>query len=266
MNIFLGASFIIILISFIFTVFRDIGITMIINPDALSIVLGGTFLALLVGFPVERLRSTYIDVINTFAKQRDKETVIKDIVEVSRIYRKDTIKTLEKRMESVNDSFLKLGVNLLINNHDKKEIKDIMEREMMLRLMNYNFSQNVLKTVARLTPSFGLAGTVISLVKMFRNFESFDTIAPYMAVALMSTLYGVIIANLIMLPLCAKVKEQTILSETVMRITIDGMLAINNRENPMKVEDKISGYQAMNENSQKQNDSTLVVPKRTGTA
>ncbi len=265
MNIFLVVSFSIILISFVFTVFRDIGITMIINPDALSIVLGGTFLALLVGFPVERLRNTYYDVVNTFTKQRDKETVIKDIVEVSRIYRKDSIKNLEKRMEKVDDDFLKLGVNLLINNHDKQEIKDIMGREMMLRIMDYNFSQNVLKTVARLTPSLGLAGTVISLVKMFRHFESFDAIAPYMAMALMSTLYGVIIANLIMLPLSAKLREKTILSETIMKITIDGMLAINNKENPMKVEDKISGYQVMSHNGFKKYDSTRMDRRKTDT-
>ena len=122
----------------------------------------------------------------------------------------------ENRMSTVDDHFLKIGVNLLINNHSDTEIRNTMEREVMLRVISSNFSLNVLKTIARLTPSFGLAGTVISLIKMFNHLDSIDSIAPMMAVALMSTFYGVIIANLFMMPLNAKLKERAILSEASM--------------------------------------------------
>jgi chemotaxis protein MotA len=151
------------------------------------------------------------------------------------------IRNLENKMKGIDDDFLRLGLKLLINNYGGREIKNIMEREMIHRIINRSFSQNLLKTVARLTPSFGLAGTVISLIKMFKHLETIDAIAPMMAVALMSTFYGVIIANLVMLPLCAKLKEKAIESEAIMNITIEGILAINNMEHPLKIEERIGG-------------------------
>ncbi|MBI5666207.1 MAG: MotA/TolQ/ExbB proton channel family protein, partial [Nitrospirae bacterium] len=197
MNIILGAVITISLGAFALTVFRDIGISMIFNLDAFLIVLGGTTLALFVGFPFVRVRNTVNDIINAYSGRRDRDSVIKDILDISRTYMKTNIRNLESKIKGIDDDFLRLGAKLLINNYGGRDIKNIMEREMAIRLVDRNFSQNLLKTVARLTPSFGLAGTVISLIKMFKHMESVDTIAPMMAVALMSTFYGVIISNLI---------------------------------------------------------------------
>ncbi len=172
----------------------------------------------------------------------NREELARDILEVARIYRRSDIRELENRMKTLKDDFLKLGVSLLINHQSNEDIRNAMEREMVIRIMNDNFSQNVLKTVARLTPSFGLAGTVISLIKMFKGMQAIDQIAPLMAVAMMSTFYGVIISNLFMLPLCAKLKERAILSESLMHFTIEGVEAINNMEHPLRIEERITGY------------------------
>ena len=241
MNIILGAVITISLVSFALTVFKDIGISMIFNLDAFLIVTGGTTLALFVGFPLERIRNTVYDIINAYSRRRDRASVIKDILDISRSYMKTNIRNLENKIKSIDDDFLRLGAKLLINNYTGHDIKNILEREMTVRIVNRNFSQNLLKTIARLTPSFGLAGTVISLIKMFKHMESVDAIAPMMAVALMSTFYGVIISNLIMLPLCAKLKEQAIESELIMNIAIEGILAIHNMEHPLRIEERIRG-------------------------
>jgi len=241
MNIILGAVITISLVSFALTVFKDVGMSMIFNLDAFLIVTGGTILALFVGFPFERIRNTIYDLINAYSRQRNRDSVIKDILDISRTYMRISIRNLENKIKSIDDEFLRLGAKLLINNYGGHDIKNIMEREMTIRIVNLNFSQNLLKTIARLTPSFGLAGTVISLIKMFKHMESVDAIAPMMAVALMSTFYGVIISNLIMLPLCAKLKEQAIESELIMNITIEGVLAIKNMEHPLKIEARIRG-------------------------
>lgn len=241
MNIILGAVISFSLAAFALTVFKDIGMSMIFNLDAFLIVTGGTTLALFVGFPFERIRNTIYDIIKAYSWRRGRDSVIKGILDVSKMYMKTDIRKLENKIKSIEDDFLRLGAKLLISNYAGHDIKNIMEREMTIRLVNRNFSQNLLRTIARLTPSFGLAGTVISLIKMFKHMESVDTIAPMMAVALMSTFYGVIISNLIMLPLCAKLKEQAIESELIMNITIEGILAINNMEHPLKIEERIRG-------------------------
>lgn len=222
-------------------VFRDIGIAMIFNPDALLIVVGGTTVAVFVGFPLQRIQAAARAVFDAFKGSASREALVGEVVEIARRYRRGDIRELENNLRGIKDDLLRLGVSLLINYRSENEIRDTMEREMAFRMVNYNFSQNLLKTIARLTPSFGLAGTVISLIKMFKNLQSIDAIAPLMAVALMSTFYGVILSNLIMLPLSAKLKDKAIVSESLMLVTIEGVIAVNNGEHPLKIEEKMRG-------------------------
>ena len=250
MNIVLGFALIAGIMSFALTVFRDIGTSMIFNSDAFMIVIGGTTIAMFIGFPVQRLCLAFNAIMATFTEQRSREDLIRDILEIARMYRRTDVRSIENRMNTVDDPFLRMGVNLLINNHSNEEIRSTMGREMMLKVINSNFSQNVIKTIARLTPSFGLAGTVISLIKMFNHLDSIDSIAPMMAVALMSTFYGVIIANMFMMPLNAKVKERAILSEASMNLTIEGIMMIKKMEHPLKIEERLGGYQVIDESTQ----------------
>lgn len=227
---------------FALTVFRGIDIKMIFNLDAILIVIGGTITALFIGFPFKRVVEGLKDIVNAFVDRRGREDISADILDIARIYRRSDIKTLENRLKNIKDDFLRLGGNLLINHNDSSDIRNIMERELAIRIVDYNFSQNMLRTIARLMPSLGLAGTVISLIKMFKNVQSVETMAPLMAVALMSTFYGVIISNLIILPISAKLNEKVLVTETFMNIMIDGIVAVNDMEHPLKIEQKIMGY------------------------
>ncbi|MBI3803064.1 MAG: MotA/TolQ/ExbB proton channel family protein [Nitrospirae bacterium] len=242
MNAILVIIFIVALSLFSSTVFRDIGIGMMINPDALMIVGGGTLISIFLGFPLKRLKRTGHYLLDAFRTKWDREGTTEDLLEIAKIHRRADIRGMERGIKRIKDDFLKLGANLLINNQTNDEIRTAMEKAMAIRMMDHHFSQNVLKTVARLTPSFGLAGTVISLIKMFNHMQSIESIAPHMAVAMMSTFYGVIIANLFMLPLSAKLEERSIQSEALMQSIIEGIEAINNREHPIQIEERINGY------------------------
>ncbi|MBI1822941.1 MAG: MotA/TolQ/ExbB proton channel family protein [Nitrospirae bacterium] len=242
MNVFLIMAFLAAFSLFSSTIFRNIGFDLIINSDALMIVGGGTVVAVFLGFPIKRLRKTVNDLLDAFRTPRSGDETAKDILDITRIYRKGDIRRMEKKIKSLKDDFLKMGVSLLINNKSSEEIRSILERGVAARMMDFNFSQNVLKTISRLTPSFGLAGTVISLIKMFQNMESLEAIAPHMAVAMMSTFYGVILANLFMLPLCAKLEEHALQSEARMLSIIEGIEGINNNDHLINIEDRINGY------------------------
>ncbi|NWF97818.1 MAG: MotA/TolQ/ExbB proton channel family protein [Nitrospirae bacterium] len=222
--------------------FKNIGINMLLNTNALILILGGSLISLFIAFPANRLKDTVVDIFESFKNKRDKNELIKDIVDIAKIYRSANMRKLEEKTININDRFLRLGITLLLNHSKSNEIRDILEREASLRIAQYNLSQNIIRTVARLAPSLGLAGTVISLVSMFNNFQSVDSIAPMMSVALMSTFYGVIISNVFALPLSAKMKEKAILSEILMSITIEGIIAVYNMEHPLKIEDRLSGH------------------------
>ncbi len=246
MNILFSCIIVMGVMSVALAILRGIDVNMIFNPDALLIVVGGTVIALFVGFPFKRVRDTARDIIDAFREGSNRETITGDILDIARIYRRANIKALEDWIKKKRgNDFLRLGIGLLINHHRSVDIRNIMEREMSFRIVNYNFNQNMLKTIARLTPSLGLAGTVISLIKMFKNLQSVDAIAPLMAAALMSTFYGVMISNMFILPLYAKLKERAVFSETLMSIIIEGIVAINDHEHPFEIEEKIKGYEAV---------------------
>jgi chemotaxis protein MotA len=232
---------------FVLPIIRNTGVEMFLNLDALMIIGSGTIIGLFVGFPVKRIKAVFIHLKEAFTDREDRESLLKNILTMARMYRKGNIRELEHRLEGVRDDFFRLGMTLLINHHPLGEIKNVLEREMALRIVNVNLSQNILKTLARLTPALGLAGTIISLIKMFDHFQSVETMTPMMAVALMATFYGVIIANLIMLPLSSKLKERAILSESIMSMTIEGLTAISEGEHPLKIEEKLGGLDGLQE-------------------
>lgn len=264
MNTILGSTFVIALALFAAAAFRNIGLAMVFNPDALMIVCGGTTVAVFIAFPFGRLRSTVRDIADAFRHPRDRKDVSKDILDLAGFYRRSDIRGIENLIKTLKDDYLRLGAGLLTDHRDNETIRNIMERELAMRVMHANFSQNVLKTVARLTPSFGLAGTVISLIKMFKEMQSVDAMAPMMAVAMMSTFYGVIISNLFMLPLCAKLKERAILSEALMHITIEGIEAINNMEHPLRIQERINGYCEIGDLAPSGAGATIAVTKAAG--
>jgi chemotaxis protein MotA len=219
-------------------IFKDASL-FVLNPAALVIVLGGSLTALCIGFPLERIRNAARDLVGAFGNYGDKEPVIREIIGVARFFKRSDVRATEDAIKGIRDDFLRFGLGLLINQHVAEDIQLSMEREMAVRMAHYQFSQNILKTTARLTPAFGLVGTIIMLIRMFSETHSFETLAPLMAGALMSTLYGVIIANLFMLPLAARVKDKAVSSEMIMWIAMEGVLAIYRGEHPLAIEEKL---------------------------
>jgi chemotaxis protein MotA len=241
MYIIMTFIFIVALSMFFTTVFTNVGLATIFNTDALMIVVGGTVIAVFLGFPASRLKKTVLDVLDTYRPLPDRQDLAKEMLELARSSRRADIHGLEKKIRTIKDDFLRLGMNLLITHRASSDIRAAMEREMAMRVMDFQLSQNVLRAIARLTPSFGLAGTVISLIRIFNTSQSIDDVTTLMAVAMMSTFYGVIISNLFMLPLCAKLEERALLTEEHMYSIMEGVVAMNDLQNPMHIEERISG-------------------------
>jgi chemotaxis protein MotA len=262
MYIIMTFIFFLALALFSMTVFRNIGLATIFNADALMIVCGGTIIAIFLGFPASRLKKAVADVLDSFRPLTDRQELAKEMLELARSSRRADIHGLEKKIRTIKDDFLRLGMNLLITHRPSHEIRSAMESEMALKVMDFQLSQNVLKAVARLTPSFGLAGTVISLIKIFNTSQSIDDVTVLMAVAMMSTFYGVIISNLFMLPLCAKLEERALMAEAHMCGIMEGVVAMNDLQNPLHVEERISGnYECDNAPEYAGIDSELALAK-----
>lgn len=239
MNILITFLGILIFIGLILTIFKGVSLHTFFNWEAIIIIFGGTACGLLLSYPVERLKDSIQSIKKAFTTYYDRDTTIENILTISRMYRKSEIKSLERLAGCMENGFLKLGVYLLINNHKPHDIKTILEREMNNRIISLHSNQNVLRTGARLAPSLGLAGTVISLIKMFSNMTTIEAMMPMMAVALMSTFYGVIFSNLLFMPLSVKIKDMSDEEETEMLSIIEGILSISNGEHTLKIEERL---------------------------
>lgn len=225
---------------FVALLFRDTGLA-VLHPEALIIVLGGSSCALFIGFPSRHITAALGHVLTTFRKTDEIGDLVGEIAVMARIHRKGDIRTMEQGLRTIGNDFLRYGCSLLVNRHSRENIQQSLEREMMTQMVQFQFSQNVLRTMARLTPAFGLAGTVVSLIQMFSHTHAVDALIPLMGTALMSTFYGVIIANLLLLPLAARVRDRALVSEILMYITVEGVLAIHDGENPLQIEEKLLG-------------------------
>lgn len=242
MGFILGSIGSICLIAVYISVFRDSGIDVLFNLIAFLMVVGGTITALFIRFPVKRITTTVNDIMDTFRDGSTKKDLANEIVEIAGIHRRADLKKLEGKVAVAGDVFLKLGINLLINHHKDEDIRNTMEREMAARITSLNLSRNLLMTMARMTLSFGLAGTVISLIKIFTHFQSFEMIIPVMVIALIPTFYGVVLYILILFPLSEKIKESAIICEEQMQIVIEGILEVSKGVSPLKIEEKLFGH------------------------
>jgi chemotaxis protein MotA len=243
MNLTVRVSLVIGIGLFIAFLLKDAGLT-IANPGALVIVLGGSACALCLGFPFGAIRNAVSDTLSTFRGQQEKEALVRDISRAARAYKRADIRALERGIDETRDDFLRFGLGLLLNRHEAEDIQMCMERELAARMMRFHASQNVLKTGARLAPAFGLVGTILMLIRMFADVHSFEALAPLMAGALMSTLYGVVIANLFMLPLAARLQDRAIATEMLLSMAVEGVLAIHSGDHPLTIEEKLNSCTA----------------------
>ncbi len=166
--------------------------------------------------------------------------LIKEIVEIADAARKGGLLSLEGR--EVGHPFLSKGIQLLVDGHDADVIRTIMSRDMKLTTERHEAGADIFGGLQDVAPAMGMMGTLIGLVGMLANMDDPQTIGPAMAVALLTTLYGSIMATIVFGPIKQKCLVRTRQEETVMRIIIDGLLAIQGGQNPRIIDEMLQTY------------------------
>ncbi|MBE9527999.1 MAG: MotA/TolQ/ExbB proton channel family protein [Proteobacteria bacterium] len=207
-----------------------------LNLNAAFITIGGTIAATFIAYPFKDVRHIVHVAINVF--KRDifpPSAYVNEILDLARIYRVGGLKKLETEEESLYNRTLKLGVELVVDGYDEKDIYTILEKERIFLSLRHESGEMILRSMARYAPAFGMVGTLIGLIQMMLFFGNPEAIGGPLAQALVSTFYGLILANLIFLPLSAKLKRRTDSEIMLMRVITDGILGISRKENPVKL-------------------------------
>lgn len=231
---------------FIGIVTGDAGFAALKNfGDFVSIVitLGGTMTGMLTSNTIP----DYINGLKSFtlamktSKVNEGET-IKKIIDLSNVARKEGLLALEEAAGDLEDQFMKKGVLLIVDGTDPDLVRAILETELSCVETRHKKIITFWNNMAAMGPAWGMIGTLIGLVNMLKNLEDSSTIGPNMAVALLTTLYGSMLANWIATPVANKLSVNNEIEIMLKEVMIEGLLSIQAGENPRVIEEKLKSF------------------------
>ncbi len=214
-----------------------------IDAASVMIVVGGCFGATLLSTQLPRAISGFKAIGKIFkVSGSDPGTVIGEIIDLANLARKEGLLALEEAVQNIENQFLKKGIMLIVDGTDPELVRSIMETELAYQEQRHAESRGVWDTIGSMGPAWGMIGTLIGLVMMLQNLSDPTTIGPSMAVALLTTFYGSLIANSIAIPASKKMKQMSTDELLTKEILIEGMLSIQAGENPRIIEEKLKAF------------------------
>ncbi len=214
-----------------------------VDPASAFIVVGGTIASLFTSFPLSRVFSAFGVLKNAFInKAGSPAETIKQLVDFAEQARREGILALEARAAEIDDEFLKKGIQLAVDGTEPELIKDILSTEIAFIETRHEDGQKIFTVAGELAPAFGMIGTLVGLVLMLGNMSDVESIGPNMAVALITTLYGSIMANTVCIPMAYKLKGYSAQEIMVKELMLEGIMSLQSGDNPRIVEQKLTAF------------------------
>lgn len=216
-----------------------------LDPASALITFGGAFFAVMACYSM----ADYIAGLKSFTlifkvPNLDTAEMIQKIIDLSNVARKEGLLSLEEAAADLDDAFLKKGILLIVDGTDPELVRGIMETELASLDARHKQKMSFWKDLGAMGPAWGMIGTLIGLVNMLQNLSDPSAIGPNMAVALLTTLYGSLLANWICTPVASKLSANNDTEITIKEIMVEGLLSIQAGENPRVIEEKLKSFLA----------------------
>ena len=216
------------------------GLSTFVDLPSVLVVIGGSTAALMIAFPLSTvIGSIKIALKAFFSPKLSPDAVIETIVELAVKARKESIIALEK--EEIEDPFLAKGIRLVVDGTAPNLVRSILRTEIGFMKQRHLSGRSVFKFLGAMGPAYGMIGTLIGLVQMLQSLDDPSTIGPAMAIALLTTFYGALLANIVALPI-AELGGKSADEVLMMEVTIQGVLAILEGDNPIIVRSKLEAF------------------------
>ncbi|MCR5256411.1 MAG: motility protein A [Acetatifactor sp.] len=214
-----------------------------IDPPSAIITFGGAIAATLASFSLNDFIAGLKAMTLIFkAPAMNVAEVISKIIELSNVARKEGLLSLEENAADLDEPFLKKGILLIVDGTDPDLVRAIMETELVSIEGRHKNLIGVWETLGAMGPSWGMIGTLVGLVDMLYHMDDAAAIGPAMAVALITTLYGSLLANWLCAPVSNKLKADNAVEMMVKEVMIEGLLSIQAGENPRVIEEKLKSF------------------------
>lgn len=225
------------------TVLKGSSLESLWNPAAFLIVFAGTLAALMVQTPGKVLKRAVQLLPRVYKPPRHyPQDLISQIIGWSEISRRQGLLGLEPQLDALEDGFARKGLQLLIDGGEPEAIRSVLEVEMGTREQIDIDAAKVFENAGTYSPTMGIIGAVMGLMAVMQNLADPSKLGHGIAAAFVATIYGIGLANLLMLPIASRLKG-TIHKQTEMReILVEGLVAIAQGDNPRQIESKLQGY------------------------
>lgn len=230
-----------------------------IDGPSFIITFFGSLCALLISFPLKTLMK-----IPALLKKLmlmpddDRVSLIETIIDISKKMRSQGVLSIESDIEEIDNEILRYGLEMVVDGKDRETIKEILEVELEQTEDRHSIGQEVFNKWGEYAPAFGMIGTLIGLIAMLGDLEDPSTIGVGMATALLTTLYGAFLANMIFLPIAKNLEVQTTNEIKTYEMVIEGVLALQEGQNPRVLEQKLSSFISKTEKVQENNATPAV--------
>jgi len=230
------------------------GVLGLLDPMALLITLGGGIGVTMLTFSRARLASAWEMVKTALAAVDDREEIVATFKRLARVHRVEGAPALERAAQSSPDPFLRTAIAFAVDGRDTDEVLALLGGEVRRHEAEGESARQVVLMLGKLFPAFGLIGTLIGLALLLRNLgtaTSLAAIGPGLGIAVTTTLYGAVLANVVVLPLATKLQAHLDRRHTAMQMIIDGTLMVQRREYPTRIERVLRGAFALPDTSER---------------
>lgn len=218
-------------------------IMMYVNVPSALMVIGGSFAAMLVANPLSRMLGivSYFKLVLNMPNYEE-ERIISSLVTFSEKARREGLLALEDDLEEVEDEFMRKGIQLVVDGTDPEIIKSVLYNELNQIQERHDTGIKIFDDWGKIAPAFGMIGTLAGLIAMLANIEDTSSIGGGMSLALITTFYGAIFANLVLIPIKSKLEDRDKGETLVKEILIEGILSIQSGDNPRILEQKLTSF------------------------
>ena len=218
-----------------------------IDPNSMFIVFGGTLAAVVASFPWSTLKQTVKHFkVMVQGKRYDTEKLIDTLVDMAQVARKSGLLALGERAGELDDPFFKQGIMMIVDAAEPEEVRTLLENELATTAERHDEMISVYEKASAFAPGFGMIGTLVGLVNMLMNMDPSEggssTIGTDMGVALITTFYGCVLAQLVFSPMAKKLSIRNNEEVVYKQIMIEGILAMQAGDNPKFLKEKLVTY------------------------
>jgi chemotaxis protein MotA len=221
--------------------------SIMMNLKSAMLVMAGTLLSAFIAFPMKTFRDLFKSLWVVYRhEETDNEPLVQELERLAVIWRRHGIVALENARNRVDNVFLNKGVELVIDGYNRYDIRNIMEKDFELYFSRKESQINILNTLAKLAPVFGFVGTIIGLINVLNHVEDPAQIGKGMALALLTTFYGILLANFLFYPLSKKLSEYTKAETMVLNLILEGVMDIAEQKTSKSISHRLNSYLDIN--------------------